>query len=141
MARHINTIPEVCRFLEKAKELSSDSCRTSINSGTWAGGRVNKTQRYMAETGITGADMRAVVQRLQVCNYSVTVDDVNPNFAGETAWIFGITERMIDRDENLYIKLKIRKFKDEILLILSFHPELPEREEDRLTFPYENVIV
>lgn len=31
---------------------------------------------------------------------------------------------MIDKNENLYIKLKIRQFEDEFLLIMSFHLEI-----------------
>ena len=44
---------------------------------------------------------------------------------------------MIDCMEDLYIKLKIRKIDDEILLIMSFHPEQPGIEEDKLNFPYK----
>lgn len=42
-------------------------------------------------------------------NYSYTQEDRNSNFAGEKFWFFGITETMVDCQENLYIKLKVRE--------------------------------
>ena len=91
----------------------------------------------MAETGINQQDIEKVISELQVTNYSYTADDVNIHFPDEQFWIFGITRNMIDKDENLYIKLKIRQFGDEILLIMSFHPEMPKDTEQRLIFPYK----
>lgn len=50
--------------------------------------------------------------------------------------LFGITKVIIDSEEKLYIKLKLRKLEDELLLVMSFHPEMPFDLKDELTFPY-----
>ena len=92
----------------------------------------------MAETGITPDDIKQVVKELSVKNYCYTRDDTNIHFPNEQIWVFGITKRIIDQNENLYVKLKIRTFDEETLLILSFHPEQPEYPEDKLQFPYSN---
>ncbi|MBU3876587.1 type II toxin-antitoxin system MqsR family toxin [Faecalicatena sp. AGMB00832] len=92
----------------------------------------------MAETGITKQDICRVVQELEVCNYCYTADDRNERFPNEQVWVFGITKKLIDKEESLYIKLKIRIIKEEILLIMSFHPENPGMESFKLKFPYKD---
>lgn len=91
----------------------------------------------MAETGIGQQDMEKVICELQVSNYSYTADDYNKYFDGEQFWFFGIRKNIIDKDENLYIKLKIRTIEDKILLIMSFHPEAPDEKSKKLEFPYK----
>jgi hypothetical protein len=73
---------------------------------------------------------------LEVKNFSSTKKDRNENFPNEYFWEFGITTNVVDQDEDLYIKLKIREIEDEYLLIMSFHPEMPTCPENKLTFPY-----
>ena len=90
----------------------------------------------MAETGIDKKTILNVVRELEICNYSSTQQDYNPNFPDECIWEFGLTKNLVDKDEDLYVKLKVRKIEEEYLLIMSFHPERPPRPEDKLTFPY-----
>jgi len=92
----------------------------------------------MAETGIDKETIVGVIKELDVSNYCATKPDCNLNFPNEYVWEFGITKNLVDRDEELYIKLKIRKIEEEYLLIMSFHPEQPARPEDKLKFPYNN---
>ena len=133
----IKTPEEVESFLKVVNELVCDDERTAINSAPWAG-RVNKTRQYMAETGIDKETIIGVIKELDVSNYCATKPDCNLNFPNEYVWEFGITKNLVDRDEKLYIKLKIRKIEEEYLLIMSFHPEQPARPEDKLKFPYNN---
>lgn len=137
MANYQKSKEEVRHFLDNVNALIRKGNRTQINCRPWKGNRVNKTLTYMAETGINQQDIEKVILELQVTNYSYTADDVNIHFPDEQFWIFGITRNMIDKDENLYIKLKIRQFEDEILLIMSFHPEMPKDTEQKLIFPYK----
>lgn len=134
----IKTPEEVESFLKGVQELVCDDERTTINSAPWAGGRVNKTRQYMTETGIDKEIVVSVIKELKVSNYCATKPDYNPNFPNEYVWEFGITKNLVDRDEDLYIKLKVRKIDEEYLLIMSFHPEQPARPEDKLMFPYNN---
>ncbi|WP_216242057.1 type II toxin-antitoxin system MqsR family toxin [Faecalicatena faecalis] len=138
MPQYQKTKSEVNQFLEKVKRLITYDGRTTINNRPWAKGRVNKTLTYMAETGITKQDICRVVQELEVCNYCYTADDRNERFPNEQVWVFGITKKLIDKEESLYIKLKIRIIKEEILLIMSFHPENPGMESFKLKFPYKD---
>lgn len=138
MDQTIKSICEVSEFLEKVQRLAANAECTQINNRPWANGKVNKTQAYMAETGITGADIRKTVSELRVKNYSSTKKDINPNFPDEYVWEFGIRKTMVDVEEDLYVKLKIRRIGDEVLLIMSFHPEQPRRKEDKLIFPYKD---
>lgn len=77
-----------------------------------------------------------MICELQVSNYSYTADDRNENFKNEKVWIFGITKKLIDEEENFYIKLKIRFIEDEMLLVMSFHPEVLTVNNRKLEFPY-----
>ncbi len=97
---------------------------------------MNKTLDYMAKTGLTQKDIEQVICKLQVSNYSYTDDDVNTRFEGEQVWLFGINETIIDQDEDLYIKLKIRTINGKHLLIMSFHPETITEKNKKLEFPY-----
>lgn len=137
MAEYRKEKAEVERFLDNVKQLIKLGNNIQINCLPWRGNRVNKTLTYMAETGITQTDIEKVICDLQVCNYSYTADERNMNFRDEQVWIFGITKNVIDTDEDLYIKLKIRIMGEETLVILSFHPEEPGCEEQRLKFPYK----
>ncbi len=137
MAEYRKEKAEVERFLDNVKQLIKLGNNIQINCLPWRGNRVNKTLAYMAETGITQTDIEKVICDLQVCNYSYTADERNMNFRDEQVWIFGITKNVIDTDEDLYIKLKIRIMGEETLVILSFHPEEPGCEEQRLKFPYK----
>lgn len=137
MAHYQKDKAEVQRFLNCVKDIIAKGMDVQLNNHPWHG-RVNKTQTYMAETGINQKDMEKVICELQVSNYSYTADDYNMNFEGEQFWFFGITKNMVDKDENLYIKLKIRTIEDKILLIMSFHPEEPDEKSKKLKFPYKD---
>lgn len=134
--RYIKSIEEVNTFLNQVKVCLDDDSLWEINDGAWAGGRVNKTQAFLAEKNLHDDDVAEVIRELQIANYCYTADDRNANFPNETFWFFGITRYIIDSEEKLYIKLKIRRFEDEILLVMSFHPEQPSDPDNELTFPY-----
>lgn len=136
MEKEIKAPEEVEDYLRKVKELALHEELTQVNSAPWADGKVNKTRKYMAETGIDKKVILNVVRQLEVVNYSSTKRDRNPRFPGEYVWEFGITKNLIDQEEDLYIKLKVRKIHDEYLLVMAFHPEQPYRPEEKLTFPY-----
>ena len=123
-------------FLAKTRKILENDEDWHVNTKEWAG-KINKTRRFMAETGITRNDIKQVILELFVKNYCYTSEDKNDNFPNEQFSIFGITKNFIDEDIDLYIKLKIRKIQDEYLLIMSFHPEQPGRLEDKLQFPYK----
>lgn len=127
---------EVIIFLEQAKNCLTEESSWMINNKTWANGRVNKTQTFMAEKNLKDEDVADVIKELQVSNYCYTVEDRNANYPNEFFWIFGITMVIVDSEEDLYIKLKIRKFEEDYLLVMSFHPEQTTSSEDALTFPY-----
>ena len=129
---------EVSIFLKLVFGILGDDNRCSINDAAWVG-KENKTRKYMNETGIKFDDIKEVIKELTVANYSSTENDGNKNFPNELVWKFGITKTMVDVEEELYIKLKIRKFEEDTLLVMSFHPEEPKRPEDKLQFPYEKV--
>lgn len=134
--RHTKSEEEVNAFLNQAKKCLSDDSLWKINDATWADGRVNKTQTFMAEKNLHDDDVAEVIRELQVANYCYTSDDRNVNFPNESFWLFGITRLIIDSEEKLYIKLKIRKFEEDFLLVMSFHPEQPTSSDNELTFPY-----
>ena len=137
MAKVIMTVQKVKQFLSIVCELLETDDTWEINNKRWANGKVNKTRTYMAETGVGPDVIREVVKELRVKHYSSTEDDYNSNFKHEQVWKYGITKNLIDKDEKLYIKLKVRQFKNgEYLLIMSFHPECPEDIQDELKFPY-----
>lgn len=137
MAKVIMTIPQVKHFLSIIYELLETEDTWEINNKSWANGKVNKTRAYMAETGIGADVIKEVVKELRVKHYSSTEDDYNCNFKHEQVWIFGITKNLIDKDEKLYVKLKVRQFDNgDYLLIMSFHPECPRDLQDELKFPY-----
>lgn len=138
MAEYHRTQEEVQQFLNHMKSLIPKKDKVIINVRPWKGHRVNKTQAYMAETGIRLEDILNVLSELQVCHYSYTADDRNNNFKGQQVWIFGLRKNMIDRDEDLYIKLKILTTDDDTLLIMSFHPENPGCDGQMLKFPFKN---
>lgn len=137
MDKVIMDVPQVQNFLNTAFALLKIDGGWEINSKQWANGKVNKTRAYMAETGIGPDVIKEVVKELSVRNYSSTEDDYNSKFKHEKVWKFGITKNLIDKDEKLYIKLKVRQFDDgDYLLIMSFHPECPGDKQDELQFPY-----
>lgn len=123
-------------FLNDVKSIILSGANTQINNKPWNGNKVNKTLDYMAKTGLTQKDIEQVICKLQVSNYSYTDDDVNTRFEGEQVWLFGINETIIDQDEDLYIKLKIRTINGKHLLIMSFHPETITEKNKKLEFPY-----
>lgn len=129
---------EVNQFLERVKRLITYDGKTTINNQPWANGRVNKTLKYMTETGITKQDICRVIKELEVCNYCYTAEDRNARYPKEEVWVFGITKTMIDKEESLYIKLKIRIINEELLLIMSFHPEDTGAGGLKLKFPYKD---
>lgn len=137
MANYQKSKEEVQLYLDNVKAIILKQDNVQINNMPWKGNRVNKTLAYMTETGISLKDIKEVVQELQIINYSYTADETNVNFKDEQVWIFGITKNLTDKDEDLYIKLKIRIFDDEMLLIMSFHPENPVYEDQKLRFPYK----
>lgn len=136
MAEYQKTEEEVQEFLNTVKSIILKGGKTKVNDKPWKGNKVNKTLAYMAETGITQKDMEKVICELKTSNYSYTADDRNANFKNEQMWFFGITKDMIDKDEDLYIKLKIRVIGEDFLLIMSFHPETLNDMNQKLTFPY-----
>ena len=133
----VKTKEDVETFLKKAKACLDDDTLWKINDDMWANGRVNKTQLFLARKNLHDDDIAEIIRKLQVANYCYTADDRNANFPNETFWFFGITTFIIDSEEKLYIKMKIRKLEDEFLLVMSFHPEQPADLHNELTFPYE----
>lgn len=79
-----------------------------------------------------------VISGLTVHNYSYTAPDVNRNFPNENVWVFGTRAEIVDKDYDLYIKLKIRNIRENYLVLMSFHPEEPDDERKKLKFPYSN---
>lgn len=134
--RYIKSREEVNTFLNQAKACLDDDSLWKINDETWAGGRVNKTQAFLAEKNLHDDDVAEVIRELQVSSYCYTADDRNANFPNEAFWFFGMTRLIIDSEEKLYIKMKIRKFEEDFLLVMSFHPEQPSGLDNGLTFPY-----
>ena len=94
--RHTKSEEEVNAFLNQAKKCLSDDSLWKINDATWADGRVNKTQTFMAEKNLHDDDVAEVIRELQVANYCYTSDDRNVNFPNESFWLFGITRLIID---------------------------------------------
>lgn len=137
MAEYQKSKEEVRLFLDNVKALVSKGTDIRINCIPWKGKKVNKTLAYMAETGIGQKEMEKVVCELGTSNYSYTADDKNMNYKEEQVWIFGITKNLVDKDEDLYIKLKIRKVGEEMLVIMSFHPETLGGRAQKLKFPYK----
>lgn len=139
MAKDIIMSPQdVEDFLTTTREILEDDEDWQINVQEWAG-KINKTRSFMAEKNLKRKDIKQVVSKLSVENYCYTRDDTNDKFPNEQFWFFGINQNIVDEDIDLYIKLKIRKIADESLLVMSFHPECPERPEDKLQFPYKNI--
>lgn len=136
--RVIKTRQEVSTFLNQVKACLYDDSLWEINDELWKNGRLNKTQAFMAERNLHDEDVAEVIKELQVENYCYTEDDRNVNFPNETCWFFGITRLIIDSEEKLYIKLKIREYEENVLKVMSFHPEKPKNKAAELTFPYEN---
>ena len=132
----IKTKTEVDDFLNEFQNGDVKTDNVIINDVPWKR-KVNKTRAYLAETGLRVEDVFEVIKRLKVENYSYTELDSNKNFAEEEVWFFGITENLVDREENYYIKLKIRKDDEVIRLIMSFHPESPNEPDEKLEFPYK----
>lgn len=133
----VESVEAVQAFLDETIEIIETNGRCKVNDEKWVR-KANKTQIYMAETGIRIRDIKNIIKELTIENYSATKDDANPNFPKERVWEFGITKSVVDKEEKLYIKLKIRRLKEKSLLIMSFHPEKPPNPEDRLQFPYKN---
>lgn len=131
------TSDKVEMFLEQVKEILKDDENWTINDEPWVG-KVNKTLRYMTEKNLKKKDIKLIIEELTIDNYCATKPDTNTNFKGEWVWEFGVTKTIVDEAEDLYIKLKIRKFDDDYLLVMSFHPEEPDRPEKKLEFPYKN---
>ena len=139
MAKDIIMPPQdVEEFLITTREVLEHDEDWQINMQEWAG-KINKTRNFMAEKGLRRKDIKQVVVQLSVENYCYTRDDTNDKFPNEQFWFFGIKQTIIDEDIDLYIKLKIRRIAGETLLVMSFHPECPERQEDKLQFPYKKV--
>lgn len=130
------TPDKVERFLEMVKEILKNDANWCINNEPWVG-KVNKTLCYMTEKNLKKTDIKPIIEELTIENYCATKLDTNTNFKGEYIWEFGITKMLVDDVEDLYIKLKIRKFDDAYLLVMSFHPEEPDRPEKKLQFPYK----
>ncbi|MBD5539857.1 MAG: type II toxin-antitoxin system MqsR family toxin [Lachnospiraceae bacterium] len=137
---NIKPIAEVEHFLKEARQIIASTAgkRCQLNDADWAGGRENKTRRFMSETGYKKEDMLKVINDLNVHNYSYTAPDVNPNFPNENVWVFGTRAEIVDKDYDLYIKLKIRNIRENYLVLMSFHPEEPDDERKKLRFPYSN---
>lgn len=138
MSEYQKTKTAVNQFLDRVKRLITYDGKITINNQPWANGRVNRTLKYMTETGITKQDICRVIKELEVCNYCYTADDRNERYPNEQVWVFGINKTMIDKEEALYIKLKVRIIKEELLLIMSFHPEDPGADGSKLKFPYRD---
>lgn len=129
---------EVMAFLVEMLKLLEDEDSYEINNKPKANGKVNKTLKYMTERNLDDADVRDIIKLLTVANYSYTDLDRDSYYPNEYFWFFGITTRVVDKVENLYIKLKIRKFADgSSLLVMSFHPEMPVNGAKKLSYPYK----
>ena len=136
MARRHNSVPEVKSFLNNLHKIMLNPKLVQINDFEWDS-KTNKTRQFMAEKGIKKTDVLDIVKELRVCNYSYTDDDVNPHYKHEEVWFFGITRYIVDTKYDLYVKLKTRKVNElEVGIVMSFHPEQPAKEEDKLIFPY-----
>ena len=122
-------------FLEQVKEILKNDENWDINDTPWVG-KVNKTLRYMTEKNLKKKDFKPIIEELTLENYCATKHDTNKNFKDDWIWEFGITKTVVDDAEDLYIKMKIRKFEDDYLLVMSFHPEEPNKPEKKLQFPY-----
>lgn len=130
------TPEKVEQFLEKVKTVLLDENNWTINDSEWIG-KANKTLRFMSEKNLKKIDIKPIIEELTLENYCATKPEVNPNFKGEQIWEFGITKNIVDEEEDLYIKLKIRNFGEDCLLVMSFHPEEPDTPEKKLQFPYK----
>lgn len=124
-------------FLEQVKSILKNDDDWTINDEPWAG-KVNKTLRYMTEKNLKKEHIKPIIEELTLENYCATKPETNSNFAGEWIWEFGITKALVDDTDDLYIKLKIRNIGDDCLLVMSFHPEEPDKPEKKLQFPYRN---
>ena len=93
-------------WLREIHSICLNEENVTVNNRPWRG-KVNKTLAYMTENNLRKDDLIPIILKLGVQNYSYTQEDRNSNFAGEKFWFFGITETMVDCQENLYIKLKI----------------------------------
>ena len=133
---HIKKEEEVDEYLKKVKKCLADDSSWIINCKCWSDGRVNKTQVFLAEKNLRDEDVANVIRELTVENYSYTASDRNAKFPNEFFWFLGIKKCIIDSEEKLYIKLKIRELEDDVLLVMSFHPEQPSNTGNGLKFPY-----
>lgn len=122
-------------WLREIHSICLNEENVTVNNRPWRG-KVNKTLAYMTENNLRKDDLIPIILKLGVQNYSYTQEDRNSNFAGEKFWFFGITETMVDCQENLYIKLKVRELNGKKLLIMFFHPETHIDDEYQLTYPY-----
>ena len=107
MTQNFIMAPETVHdFLAKTRKILENDEDWHINTKEWTG-KINKTRKFMAETGITRNDIKQVIRELSVRNYCYTRADTNDNFPNEQFWFFGITKNLIEEDIDLYIKLKI----------------------------------
>ncbi len=135
-AQSIKTADEVSEFLNEVSCLLEEE-GFSVNDEEWHG-KVNKTKAFLAERNISYDEVAEVVRNLNVSNYSYTSLDRNTKFENEEFWVFGKNHCFADQNESLYIKLKVRRFKDGgMLLIMSFHPEVLGGNRKKLKFPYK----
>jgi hypothetical protein len=86
----------------------------------------DKTHAFMVAHDIDGLVVFEELLKLDVTNYSKTDYDEHPAFKNEIVWFFGQIFMM----EEVYIKVKIRKYRN-LVVCLSFH----EPEFD-LGYPY-----
>jgi len=128
---------EVEEYLSQVTKILAREEHVIINDDEWAEGHENKTRTYMTEKNLKRVDIIKVLQDLKICNYSYTDEDRNKHFAGQEVWLFGSKQCMVDEMDELYIKIKIVTLDDDYLKVMSFHPEKPLREEDKLRFPYQ----
>lgn len=136
MSKRVASEMEVETFLDTVRCLAEDGEGVSVNDKPWHGKR-NKTKEFMAETGLKLKDLREFVKELTVNDYSYTDLDRNSNFENEEVWIFGKSKSIVDTQEDLYIKLKVKEWDDKMLVIMSFHREEPPSLNEKLKFPYK----
>ena len=132
----VESYQNVIGFLAQVNQ-AIDEGRVQVNNSQWIG-KENKTLTFMAERNLKSEDLYNVIKELTPENYCATKPDINQNFKNEEIWEFGITKTFSDEEEDLYIKLKVRTLKGKYLLVMSFHPERPDRVEKKLQFPYMN---
>ena len=119
---NLASIDEINAFLNRAKRYKAAGKVDFINGA--------KEKHTLTQMGISIKDAFELIEHLTYRNYyrGPSPDHIN---AQEYVWEFGIEEEPND----IYIKLKIRQEKDD-LLMMSFH-----YAERPITYPYKDICI